>query len=304
MSWRAIFFFNVPFCIAAVVLMLRYVKETRDAHAERHIDVPGMVAITGGLVAISYGIDKGQAWGWTSAATLVTILSGVLLLGLFVLIESRVRAPLIDLDLFRNRAFDVVVLAGSLSNVVFCFVAVFSGLYLQQARGLSPLEAGFIFLALSGGTSLASYYSGRLAEQFPADRLMAIGMLISAVGIVGLTSVTSLWIYTPLFFVCGIGLGLGWALANVATQAVVAPELAGAASGGTLTSLVMFGAVGVAVGATALELISGSASTASSDADAIDWVLRAGAVLAVLGAVALIALGRKRQPELAAETAM
>ncbi len=84
----------------------------------------------------------------------------------------------------------------------------------------------------------------------------------------------------------------------------MAPELAGAASGVTLTSLEMFGAVGVAVGATALELISGSASTASSDADAIDWVLRAGAVLAVLGAVALIALGRKRQPELAAETAI
>ena len=76
-SWRAIFFFNVPFCIAAVVLMLRYVKETRDTNAERHIDVPGMAAVTGGLVAISYGIDKGQAWGWTSVATVGTILGGV-----------------------------------------------------------------------------------------------------------------------------------------------------------------------------------------------------------------------------------
>ena len=87
---------------------------------------------------------------------------------------------------------------------------------------------------------------------------MAIGMLISAAGIVGLTSVESLWLYTPLFLVTGIGLGLGWALANVATQAVVPPEFVGAASGITLTSLVMLGAVGVAIGAAMLEVLAGS----------------------------------------------
>ena len=95
------------------------------------------------------------------------------------------RSPLVDLALFRNRAFDAVVLAGSLSNVVFCFVAVFSALYLQQARGMSPFNSGVVFLALSAGAGSASYFSGRLAERFPADRLMAIGMLISAAGIVG-----------------------------------------------------------------------------------------------------------------------
>ena len=133
---------------------------------------------------------------------------------------------------------------------------------------------------------------------------MALGMLISAVGIIGLTSVNSLWLYTPIFFVCGIGLGLGWALTSVATQAVVPPDMSGAASGVALTSLVMLGAVGVAVGATALELISGSSSTASSDPTAIDWVLRAGALLALIGAVTLVLLGRGRQPELSTETAI
>ncbi len=196
-----------------------------------------------------------------------------------------------------------MVLAGSLSNVVFCFVAVFSGLYLQQARGLSPLDAGLIFLSLSSGAGLASYYAGRLAERFPADRLMAMGMLISAVAIVGLTSITSLWVYTPIFFVCGVGLGLGWALVNVATQAVVPPEMSGAASGITLTSLVMLGAVGVAIGATALDLLSGSAASASADTEALDTVLRAGAVLAFVGAVSLLLLGRRREPQVVAGTA-
>ena len=303
LSWRGVFFINIPFCIAAIVLMLRYVKETRDETADRHIDIPGMLTITGGLVCISLAFDRGEAWGWTSIATLGTLVCGVVLLAAFVAIEARVRSPLIDLALFRNRAFDAVVLAGSLSNVVFCFVAVFSALYLQQARGMSPFDAGLVFLALSAGAGSTSYFSGRLAERFPADRLMAIGMLISAAGIMGLTSVDSLWLYAPLFLVTGIGLGLGWALASVATQAVVPPSLVGAASGVTLTSLVMLGAVGVAIGAAVLELLAGSPEAASSDAAAINEVLRAGAALALVGAVCLLAFGRHGTPDVATATA-
>jgi MFS family permease len=296
LNWRGVFFINIPFCIVAIYLMLRYVKESRDEAADRHIDIPGMLAVTGGLVCISLAFDRGEAWGWTSLATLGTLVGGVLLLVLFVVIEGRVHSPLVSLALFRNRAFDAVVLAGSLSNVVFCFVAVFSALYLQQARGMSPFDCGLVFLALSAGAGSASYWSGRLAEKFPADRLMAIGMLISAAGIVGLTSVTSLWLYTPLFLVTGVGLGLGWALSQVATQAVVPPEYVGAASGVTLTSLVMLGAVGVAIAAAVLELLAGSPQAAGADAAAINTVLRAGAALAFVGAVSLLAFGRRGPP--------
>ncbi|MFO1317422.1 MAG: MFS transporter [Burkholderiales bacterium] len=296
LNWRGVFFVNIPFCAAATWLMLRYVQETRDESADRRIDVPGMLAVTGGLVCISLAFDRGEAWGWTSVHTIGVLVAGVALLALFVLIEARTRSPLVDLALFRNRAFDAVVLAGSLSNVVFCFVAVFSALYLQQARGMSPFAAGLVFLALSAGAGTASYYSGRLAERVPADRAMAVGMLISAAGIVGLTSVDSLWLYTPLFLVTGVGLGLGWALASVATQAVVPPAYVGAASGITLTSLVMLGAVGVAIGAAVLELLAGSPERAGYDVAAINVVLRAGAALATVGALGLLAFGRRAAP--------
>lgn len=293
LNWRGVFFVNIPFCVAAIWLMLRYVPESRDEAADRHIDVPGMLTVTGGLVCISLAFDRGQAWGWTSLHTLGTLAAGVALLALFVLIEARARSPLVDLALFRNRAFDAVVLAGSLSNVVFCFVAVFSALYLQQARGMSPFQSGLVFLALSAGAGTASYWSGRIAERYPADRAMAVGMLISAAGIVGLTSVDSLWLYTPLFLVTGVGLGLGWALASVATQMVVPPAYVGAASGVTLTALVMLGAVGVAIGAAVLELLAGSPEQAGYDVAGIDAVLRAGAALAVVGALGLLAFGRR-----------
>ena len=289
-TWRGVFFINVPFCIVAVALMLRYVHESRDDAAERHIDIPGIATITAGLVCVSVAFDRGEAWGWLSAATLGTLVAGVVLMAVFVRIESKVRAPLVDLGLLRNRVFDGVVIAGSLSNVVFCLVAVFSALYLQQASGYSPFQSGLIFLALSAGTGLASYYSGKLAERWPAARLMAIGMIVSAVGIVALTNVQSLWVYTPLFFVTGVGLGLGWALTNVATQAVVKPAEVGAASGVTLTCLVMLGAVSVAIAAAMLELLSGSVEGAAADAPAIHIVLRVGAALAVAGALALLTL--------------
>src|SRR5207247_3750196 len=111
-------------------------------------------------------------------------------------------------------------------------------------------------------------------------------------GIWGLTSVESLWIYTPLFLLTGIGLGLGWALANVATQAVVPPSAAGAASGVTLTSLVMLGGVSVAIAAAVLEILAGSPQAAASDQHALDVILRAGAVLSVAGAAGLLLFGR------------
>jgi MFS family permease len=294
LSWRGVFFINIPFCVVAIYLMLRYVKETRDESADRHIDIPGMLAVTGGLVCISLAFDRGEAWGWTSLVTVGTLVGGVLLLALFVVMEGRVRSPLVSLSLFRNRAFDAVVIAGSLSNVAFCLVAVFSAFYLQQARGMSPFNSGLVFLALSAGAGGASFYSGRLAEKFPADRMMAIGMLISTAGIVGLTTVTSLWLYTPLFFVTGVGLGLAWALTQVATQAVVPAEYAGAASGITLTSFVMLGAVGVAIAAAVCELVAGSPEAAASDAHALDVILLAGAVLAFVGAVGLMMFGRPR----------
>ncbi len=73
LNWRGVFFINIPFCVAAIWLMLRYVKESRDEDADRHIDIPGMLAVTGGLVCVSLAFDRGEAWGWTSAPTLGTL---------------------------------------------------------------------------------------------------------------------------------------------------------------------------------------------------------------------------------------
>ncbi|THA24484.1 MFS transporter [Streptomyces sp. RKND-216] len=292
-SWRAVFLVNVPLCAAAMALVLRFVRESRDAAAVRQVDVPGVLTVAGGLVCVMLAFDRGEAWGWASARTVLLMAAGAVLLALFVLLEARVRNPLIDLALFRNGPFDVVTLAGSLSNAVYALIAVLAALYLQEVRGLSPLEAGLVFLALSGGSGGASYWAGRLAERWRAEGPMAAGMLTSGVALLVLTWVQPLGWYTVVFAVCGVGVGLGWSLTNVATQSYVQERDRAAASGIVLTSLVLLGAVAVAVAASVLEVVSGAASTAGADGPAIEAVLRGASVLAFAGAAGLLVLLRR-----------
>ncbi|MFD9623494.1 MFS transporter [Streptomyces virginiae] len=291
-SWRAVFFLNVPICAAAAVLMLRHVPETRDTHASGRLDLPGAATLAGGLTLIMLGVDQGAAWGWTSPGTWGCLIAGAALLTLFVRIERHSVEPLLDLGLLRNGPFVTITLAGSLSNVVYCLVAVFSALYLQQARGLSPFTAGLVFLALSVGAGTASYFSGHLARRWRPEVLMAGAMLLSGTSVLVLTWSTPLALYVVVFAVVGTGLGLGWALTNVATQSYVPPTRLAAASGFVLTSLVLLGALAVAVASTVLEALSGSAPRAASDGAAIETVLRAAAVLALLGGGLLLRLVR------------
>ncbi|MFI6150031.1 MFS transporter [Streptomyces sp. NPDC051109] len=294
-SWRAVFLLNVPFCAVAALLMLRFVTDTRDEEAGHGLDLPGAVTVAAGLSAIMIAVDQGGHWGWASAATLACLAAGALLLVLFVLIERRTPEPLLDLSLLRNRPFVTVTLAGSVSNIVYCLVAVLSALYLQQARGLSPLEAGLVFLALSVGAGAASYWSGHLAQRRRPETLMAGGMLLSGVGLLVLTWTEPLALYTAVFAVVGFGIGLGWALTNVATQSYVPASRLAAASGLVLTSLVLLGAMAVAVAATVLEVLSGSEQQAASDGPAIESVLRVAALLSLAGAAGLLPLIRRQR---------
>lgn len=291
-SWRAVFLLNVPFCLLAVVLTLRYVTESRDETAARGMDLPGAVTLAVALTAVMLGVDQGSDWGWDSAATVACFTAGVVMLGLFVLVERRAAEPLIDLSLLHNRPFVTVTVAGTVSNIVYCLVAVLAALYLEQARGLSPLESGVVFLALSAGVGAASYWSGHLAHRWRAEVLMAVGLLLSGVALAALTWARPLPLYAAVFAVVGAGVGLGWALTNAATQSYVSAGRLAAASGLVLTSLVLWGAVAVTVAATVLEEISGSTGAAASDGSAIDGVLRVAAALAVAGSVALVPLVR------------
>jgi EmrB/QacA subfamily drug resistance transporter len=289
-SWRLVFFVNVPIALAAIVLTLRAVPESRDETAPRHIDLRGLATVALGIAAITFAVDRGQVWGWASAATLGTFGAGLVLLAGFVAIERRVRFPLVDLGLFRNLPYVRVTLLGMLGNIAFCVTTFGSTLYLQDVRGFSPILAGLIFLGASATLGVAGPLSGRLGERFDIPALMTVAMIVGAAGLIVVGGGGSLWVYIPALTVFGIGYGLCWSLASVGTQTVVPVNQAGEASGVTLAIVVGVAGLGVAVAAAVIEVI---ASGDSSLGGAIEDVLRVTAVASAVSAVGLMVLRRR-----------
>lgn len=287
LSWRWVFWLNIPIAVLVVWLVVTSVDESRDRTVPRTIDVPGLVLIVAGVAAISIAFDQADVWGWASAATLGLIAAGLVSLVAFAVVESRARHPLLDLSLFRIPTMGTLLGAGAVGNVVYNVVIFSSTLYLQQVRDLSPLEAGAVFLSLSLGASVAGGLSGRLGR-FPAWRVMCAALLIGGLACLALAAVDSWALYVPAFGLAGFGLGLGWAYTSVATQAIVPPEKAGAASGLVLTVLVGLGGLAVAVSASAIE-----SRARPGLGEAIDELIAVGGIVALAGAV-VIALTRRR----------
>ena len=295
-SWRWVLIFNVPLALAALVLGLTSMEESRDPSVPRTIDVKGVAAVALGIAALTLAVDRGQTWGWASAATLGTFAAGAVLLVAFVAIERRVRFPLVELSLFRNTPYVVITLAGMVSNIAFCVTTFAVTIYLQQVRGLSPILAGVVFLAPSLSLAIMGPLSGRIGTRYRPIGLMGTAIGAGAVGLLILSGAHAWALFVPAFAVFGAGLGFGWSYVSVATQAVVRPERAGEASGVTLTIVVAVAGLCVATAATVLELLEAGGATAG---EANEQLLRWTAIGALAVSVALFAfqwLGSARAP--------
>jgi EmrB/QacA subfamily drug resistance transporter len=283
-NWRWVFFFNVPFAVAAFLLALRTVADSRDPSAER-VDWPGLATIVAGVGCVTLAIDRGAAWGWTSVATLGLFVFGLVVLAAFVAIERRSKYPLVDLDLFANRPYVTITLSGGVGNIGTCLMLFLASIYLQQVRDLTPLEAGTVFLAPALANTAAGVIAGRLGARGTSPQLVMGGALLAGAAGLAILAFASAWVgYVVAFALAGFGLGITWSYTSVGTQQVVPEAEAGGASGVTLAIVVGLGGLAVAVGATLLEVLvdAGSSTTAG-----IHWQFAGLAGLAVIAAGAL-----------------
>ena len=288
LSWRWVLLINVPVVLAAIALTLRAVPESRDENVPRRIDLGGLALVAFGIAALSYAVDRGDGWGWTSGRTVGLLATGVALIVAFVAVERRVRWPLVDLSLFRNRPYVAITLLGMVANVVFVATTFASTLYLQDVRDYSPTEAGAIFLAASATLGVAGPLSGYLGERLDIPRLMAAAIGVGAIGLIAVAADSALAVYLPGLAAFGIGYGLCWSMASVGTQSVVSTARAGEASGVTLA--IVIGVAGLAVALTA-SLIEVVAAGGTGEGSAVEEILRALAIGSVALAVPLAALG-------------
>jgi EmrB/QacA subfamily drug resistance transporter len=245
-SWRWIFFVNVPIGVLAVVITLLRVHESK-APSTRRIDWIGLCSFSGALVMLVVALVRAPDDGWGSTLIAGLLIGAAVLLGIFVLAEWRQRDPMLDLTLFKRPAVVGVSLAGfTLSGSIFAMF-LYLTLYIQDDLGYGPLAAGVRFLPITVLSFVVAFFAGRLTVRIHARFLLGTGLLLIAAGclLMATTHASSGWtVLLPGFVVGGIGIGtVNPALASSAIS-VVPPQKSGMASGINST----FRQVGIATG--------------------------------------------------------
>lgn len=287
-GWRWIFWFLVPFVVAAAVTLVA-TRESRDESMPRRLDLTGAIVLSAGLALVTYAVDRIPTSGLTEPLVWGTGLAGILLLAAFPAVEGHVRLPLIDMRLFGNIAFVLVTAVGTMANIAYASTVFLATLYLQDIRGLGPLTAGLVFLGLSAASGFAGPLAGWLGGRYSARVVMTIANSIGGLSLLALTFSRPWGAYVPVFSLCGLGFGLGWSFANIGTQRVVRTERSGEAAGVTQTVLIVVAGVGLAATATALEALKAAGGAPSASIEVILRVLAAGLLVS---AILLGALGR------------
>jgi EmrB/QacA subfamily drug resistance transporter len=249
-NWRAIFFINPPIAVVAVAVTLFAARESRDETVDRTVDIPGIAAITVGLTALVLALVEGNSWHWGSARVVTLLIVAALGLVGFAVIETRVRAPMVNFSFFRSRSFLGANTVGFFVSFAMLAQFFFLALYMQNILHYSPLQAGIRFLPSTLILVVMGPLAGRLTDRVGPRPLMTLGLLVVSASILiqsGITVHTSYLRLLPGFVLMGLGIGMVMSPMSTAAMNSVERTKAGAASGTLSMSRMVGGTFGVAV---------------------------------------------------------
>ena len=264
LSWRWIFFVNLPICLVALAVAILKVEESHDPRAGSP-DWIGFITFSGGLGLLVLGLIRAGTDGWGAGVVRWCLIGSAVLLVTFVVTQRVQRHPMLDLSLLRKPTFvGGLVAAFGVSASIFSLLA-YLVIYVQNVLGYSAIETGVRFLFLSGASFFAATLAGRLTSHVPTKWLIGPGFLVLGFGLVLMLGIDagSSWTHLiPGLLVAGVGIGLiNVPLASTAVG-VVAPDRSGMASGVNST----FRQVGIATGIAALgSLFSHQIATGLAD---------------------------------------
>jgi EmrB/QacA subfamily drug resistance transporter len=303
LGWRSVLFAAVPIALTAFLLPASVGVGPGDRGKRQPLDLPGAVTVTAALAALLYALTEAKAAGWTAAVTLAPLSVGVALLGVFVAVERRARAPLVPLATFRLRPVTVANAAIALESATTAYAFVLT-LYFQQVLELSPLATGLSFLPLAIVAAVVAPVAGRLIDALGGRRatllqalaVQTAGLLLMAVSLAGrgLASViagTVVWatgkVVADVAGTITATSGLGHGRAGLAAGLLSTAQQLGAAGG--------LGVV-AAVVAARTDALGGTATGAQAPVQALQWGLLAGVAFVAL-AMAIVLVGlRGRHP--------
>jgi len=255
-SWSAVFWVNVPIGIIGLVLVISGVRESRNPDARR-LDIGGAVLVASGLCVLTFAIVESEHFGWTSPTMIVLLTTAGVLLVSFLVVESRVREPMVPLGLFRDSRFTVSCAVYAIMYLALASTFFYVTLFFQNVEGWSALEVGLSWLIMNTPFLIASMLAGRLAGWIGTATCW-LGVLLGGLGVLALAFLTpgaGVLAASPGYVL--IGAGYGMAVPTISSVAVSALPLehSGLASGvlnsarqvGTAVGLAALGSIGLAV---------------------------------------------------------
>jgi EmrB/QacA subfamily drug resistance transporter len=218
-TWRAIFWVNVP--VAVVALILIAIAKPSTDHRPARMDYRGLVLIAAGVGLSVFGFQESSVWGWSNPGTWLCIFGGVAVLVVFARVELRTESPLIEMSIFRVRAFLVENLVLAIAMLVFVPVFLFASEYAQLSLGKSASQAGEVLLYFFIGFAIAAQVGGRLLDRRGAKRPVTAGCIVAAVGFaLWAGKVTDLRFGSQITDIIIAGAGMGLMLGPASTDAV------------------------------------------------------------------------------------
>jgi EmrB/QacA subfamily drug resistance transporter len=249
-SWRAIFFINPPIAVVAIAVTLFAARESRDETVDRTVDFAGIALLTVGLTALVLALVESNSWGWGSARIVSLLVLAVIGLTAFVMVEKRVKVPMVDFAFFRSRTSRGANIVAFLVSFAMFAQFFFLTLYLQNVLHYSPLETGVRFLPSTLMIVVVAPLAGRLADRVGSRPLMTIGLVIVSISMFiesRLTVHSGYGLLLPGFVLMGLGMALVMSPMSTAAMNAVDRTKAGAASGVLSMSRMVGSTFGVAV---------------------------------------------------------
>ncbi|MGB7588633.1 MAG: MFS transporter [Solirubrobacterales bacterium] len=249
-TWRAIFYLNIPVAAGAIIAALFAVRESRDTTVAREVDYAGVALLTASLTALVLALIEGNSWGWGSPEIVALLVGAAIGMAAFVAVELRVRTPMVEFRFFSDRNFLGAVVVALIVSFAMLGVFFFLALYMQDILGYSPLEAGVRFLPSTLMIVTVAPIAGRLSDRFGPRWLIAVGLVIVAASLYSFSGIAVDSTYMDLlpgFMLLGIGIAMTMSPMTSAAMNAVAVEKAGIASGVLSMFRMVGGSLGVAV---------------------------------------------------------
>ena len=295
LSWHWIFFVNVPVGVLAVTASFLLITESRDETHES-LDLPGLATSALGLFALTYGLIEANAYGWTSTRIVGSFVVAAVALVLFLWIERRRRAPMLDLTLFRSGTYAGANLAMLLVALAMFGVFFFVSLYMQNVLGYSAVQAGAAFLPMTILIILVAPVAGKLSDRHGSRWLMSAGMVLLAAQLVYFSQLgtdATFWNLLPALLVGGLGMSMTMTPTSAAALRAVPVEKSGVGSAVLNAMRQVGGSLGIALmGAIVANEASGRPGVEGFMAG-FERALLVAAAIAFVGALVAFALVRR-----------